>query len=264
LQAELSRSGNELVNVWDEDGHHRGRVEGEAEPDVDRSPLAHQRPGVRGVARQPFAAASRSASTPVQAWSSSEGAPSSPAHTSTTSPPRAAAQAAAAPALMKAATPTAAAPRAAVNALVPLLVVMTIVRPWTRAAVNSSGEFPRSKPSGGSLWRSPARIASGPSAAFRARASSTVSTGTTDAAPLASAVTMVVEARRTSMTSAVAPTRRAGTTPSAVKTTSISTRRHGGLRAPPKPPTPPGEREVRPPASVSSTRLTDDRGENGS
>ena len=91
------------------------------------------------------------------------------------------------------------------TAAVPLVVVITIRRPATRAREYSSGELPRSKPSIRSPPRSPPRSTPEPKPAARARATSTVSTGRTPVAPWARAVTIVVEARNTSITTAIPP-----------------------------------------------------------
>ena len=95
------------------------------------------------------------------------------------------------------------------SAAVPLVVVITIRRPATRAREYSSGELPRSKPSIRRPPRSPPRSTpeSEPALkpAARARATSTVSTGRTPVAPWARAVMIVVEARNTSITTAIPP-----------------------------------------------------------
>ncbi len=106
----------------------------------------------------------------------------------------------------------------------PLLVVKYTVMPRTRGLSNSTGELLKSKPGIGSPWRSPA--ASAPPfgiASARRRASSGSATGTIASQPFASAVMIVVEARSTSITSAVTPERSEGTTASAVGATSIRT-----------------------------------------
>jgi len=133
-------------------------------------------------------------------------------------------EAAAAVTLTSAATPIAAAARAARSARVPLLVVKNTVLPRTWAVRNSRGELLRSNPGIGSPCRSPATSTPSPHRSLaRRRASRGSATGTIARQPFASAVMIVVEARRTSITSAVAPPRSAGTTASAVGTTSIRT-----------------------------------------
>jgi len=154
----------------------------------------------------------------------SDGAPSEPEHSTVTSRPSRPAHAAAALTLMSAATPMAHAVRAAKSVRVPLLVVRNTILPSRRAAPNSTGELPRSKPGIGSPPRSPAvRTPSPATAPARRRASAGSPTGTISRQPWANAVMMVVEARRTSITRAVTPSRSAGTTASAVGTTSIRT-----------------------------------------
>src|SRR5262245_61640327 len=162
--------------------------------------------------------------SPAQTWSSRETAPRSPAQSSVTSRPRPSAQATAAVALTSAATPTAAAARAASRARVPLLVVNTITRPRTRSGVQSTGELPRSNPAIGSPRRSPA-VSAVPrgSVPARRRASSGSATGTIPAQPLPSAVTIVVDARSTSMTRTAAPSTERPVRASAVGATSTRT-----------------------------------------
>ena len=92
------------------------------------------------------------------------------------------------------------------KALVPLVVVITIIRPPTLSLVNSRGELPKSNAmlpvrlaSMRTPLRSPASSSSG--CRFRrARASAISSTGIAATAPLASAVTIVLVARSTSNT----------------------------------------------------------------
>jgi len=80
---------------------------------------------------------------------------------------------------------TPAAPVTAI-AVVPLVVVQMMSLPCTTALVNSRGELPRSKPSGLTALRSPAKRADGrPGTAERA--SSTVVQGMMLRAPLARA-----------------------------------------------------------------------------
>ena len=71
-------------------------------------------------------------------------------------------------------------------ALVPFVVVQMMSLPCTALRENSRGELPRSKPSGFTAWRSPARMAVG-SWRDAERAASTVWQGTILRAPLARA-----------------------------------------------------------------------------
>src|ERR1700722_1047624 len=85
-------------------------------------------------------------------------------------------------------------------AAVPLVVVITTRRPLS--FLNSSGEFPRSKPSGGNPPLSPANNKSG-SFSLRARASSREPTGKIASTPEARPVMIEDVARKTSNTTAV-------------------------------------------------------------
>lgn len=87
-------------------------------------------------------------------------------------------------------------PKTVLIALVPFVVVQAMSLPWTACLVNSSGELPKSKPSGLAAFRSPAR---------RARpacecASGMVAQGMMARAPCASATAADDVKRRTSMT----------------------------------------------------------------
>src|SRR5712692_2745222 len=141
-------------------------------------------------------------------------------------------------ALMFAAAPTSTGspPWVATSAGVPLVVASTIVLPATAAAVISRGELPRANPSIFRLRRSPARTTPSFSRLeARRTASSEVAAGITALAPLASAVTIVVVARSTSMTTTPRPARSPAPTPAGVKWTSIFMPRWGaggvGVRA---------------------------------
>src|SRR2546428_267052 len=89
-----------------------------------------------------------------------------------------------------------------------------MVLPATAAAVISRGELPRANPSIFTLRRSPARTTPSFSRLeARRTASSEVAAGITAFAPLASAVTIVVVARRTPMTTTPRPPRSPAPTP---------------------------------------------------
>src|SRR5213594_1088946 len=250
--ASLSARGDDLVNVGTVDRHDAGGIQGQARGDVRRAPAGGQVPRPRRVARQ---AADVLAVGPRRRGRLLGGGRRAGAGLTRQQP--LGDQAGAHVILERAGAPlpraqqehvTAGAQRprggraeiherghadgggAASRARVPLLVVMMTARPPTRAAVNSSGELPRSKPSRGSPRRSPATSASG-SPAMRARASSGVATGTMPAQPLASAVTMQVEARSTSMTRTVQAATAARSRPSGVTATSTRTLRSGGRAA---------------------------------
>ena len=108
------------------------------------------------------------------------------------------------------------APAQARNARVPLVVVLTMILPRTFSRLNSRGELPKSKsappdrvariltPS-----RSPASSASG-NFSRKAMASGISLTGMTACAPLCSAVTNVLVARRTSNTTHAVPRKSRG------------------------------------------------------
>ena len=90
-------------------------------------------------------------------------------------------------------------------ASVPFVVVMTIPRPSTAARQYSAGEFPRSNPAMRTPLRSPPRRHVSPEILLRRRASATSTTGFTKAAPASRAVTIVVDALRTSTIIAIPP-----------------------------------------------------------
>ncbi len=117
-----------------------------------------------------------------------------------------------------AATRTGSPPCAATSAGVPFVVARNIVFPRTASGVISRGEFPRPNPSILIMRRSPAStIPSFSRFAVRRTASSEVAAGTTALAPAESAVTMLLVARRTSMTTTPRPVRSPAFRPSGVK-----------------------------------------------
>src|SRR5205823_2328212 len=115
-------------------------------------------------------------------------------------------------------TNTGSPPCAATSAGVPLVVASTIVFPATAAGVISRGELPSAKPSILTLRRSPASRTPSFSRCEASRtASSDVAAGITAFAPLASAVTIVVVARSTSITTMPRPPRSPAPRPRGVK-----------------------------------------------
>jgi len=104
-------------------------------------------------------------------------------------------------------------------ARVPLVVVKTMGRPLIFSGTYSSGELPKSKPSSLRLFLSPPRRQPRSRAISLAR--SGVSTGIIRGHPPASAATMVVPARSTSMTTQSFPRALSTSSDSTVNTISV-------------------------------------------